>query len=80
LSSVTSVQSGDVFDWHSGGGFGVNLHDGFIPAGRSITTVTDELEVWVSSVEFGFSGTSEFEIGLTVLAVVADSLSSSSSQ
>jgi len=80
LSSVTSIQSGDVFDWHSGGGFGVNLHNGFVPAGRSVATVTDELEVWVSRVEFGFTGASEFEVGLTVLAVVADGLSSSGGQ
>jgi hypothetical protein len=33
LSSVTSIQGGDVLDWHSGGGFGVNLHNGFVPAG-----------------------------------------------
>lgn len=80
LSRVTSIQSGDVLDWHSGGGFGINLHNGFVPAGRSVATVTDELEVWVSRVEFGFTGASEFEVGLTVLAVVADGLSSSGGQ
>jgi hypothetical protein len=80
LSRVTSIQSSDVFDWHSGGGFGINLHNGLVPAGRSVATVTDELEVWVSRVEFGFTGASEFEVGLTVLAVVADGLSSSGGQ
>jgi hypothetical protein len=80
LSRVTGIKSSDILDWHPSGGFGVDLHDSLVPVGTTVTAVADKFEVWVSRVEFGFTGASKFEVGLAVLAVVADSLSCSGSQ